>query len=70
MKNTFSLLFYLKKPKNYVAGAMPIYMRITVDGVPKELSTGKQCEPDRWNAKTLRLDGKKEDAPNSLVLTG
>lgn len=62
MKNTFSLLFYLKKPKNYVAGSMPIYMRITVDGVPKELSTGKQCEPDRWNAKTLRLDGKKEDA--------
>jgi len=62
MKNTFSLLFYLKKPKNYVAGAMPIYMRITVDGVPKELSTGKQCEPDRWNPKTLRLDGKKEDA--------
>ncbi|MCX2483518.1 Arm DNA-binding domain-containing protein [Pedobacter sp. MR2016-24] len=62
MKNTFSLLFYLKKPKNYVAGAMPIYMRITVDGVPKELSTGKQCEPERWNPKTLRLDGKKEDA--------
>jgi len=62
MKNTFSLLFYLKKPKNYVAGSMPIYMRITVDGVPKELSTGKQCDPERWNAKTLRLDGKKEDA--------
>ena len=62
MKNTFSLLFYLKKPKNYVAGAMPIYMRITVDGVPKELSTGKQCEPERWNPKTNRLEGKKEDA--------
>lgn len=62
MKNTFSLLFYLKKPKNYVAGAMPIYMRITVDGVPKELSTGKQCEPERWNPKTNRIDGKKEEA--------
>lgn len=62
MKNTFSLLFYMKKPKNYVSGSVPIYMRITVDGVPKELSTGKQCEPERWNAKTLRLDGKKEDA--------
>lgn len=62
MKNTFSLLFYLKRPKNYVAGSMPIYMRITVDGGLKELSTGKQCEPERWNPKTLRLDGKKEDA--------
>jgi len=37
MKNTFSLLFYLKRPKNYVSGAMPIYMGITVDGVPKEI---------------------------------
>lgn len=62
MKNTFSLLFYLKKPKNYVAGAMPIYMRITVDGVPKELSIGKQCEPERWNPQINRVDGKKEDA--------
>ncbi|MCX2480784.1 phage integrase SAM-like domain-containing protein [Pedobacter sp. MC2016-15] len=62
MNNTFSLLFFLKKPKKYVAGSVPIYMCITVDGIPKELSTGKQCEPERWNAKTLRLDGKKEDA--------
>jgi len=62
MKNTFSLLFYLKKPKNYVAGTMPIYMRITVNGVPKELSIGKQCDPERWNPQINRLDGKKEDA--------
>jgi hypothetical protein len=62
IKNTFNLLFYLKKPKNYVAGTMPIYMRITVDGVPKELSIGKQCEPERWNPQINRVDGKKEDA--------
>ncbi|WP_158797510.1 site-specific integrase [Pedobacter sp. L105] len=62
MKNTFSLLFYLKKPRNYVSGAMPIYMRITVDGVHKELSSGKHCEPNQWNTKAGRLDGKKEDA--------
>lgn len=41
---------------------MPIYMRITVDGVPKELSIGKQCEPERWNPQINRVDGKKEDA--------
>jgi hypothetical protein len=62
MKNTFSLLFYLKKPRNYVSGEMPIYMRITVDGVPKELSTGKLCDPMQWNTKTCRLDSKKENA--------
>lgn len=62
MKNTFSLLFYLKKPKNYVSGAMPIYMRITVDGVPKELSTGKLSNPEYWNTKTCRIDSRNENA--------
>jgi hypothetical protein len=32
MKTNSSLLFYLKKPKNYLKGAVPIYLRITVDG--------------------------------------
>jgi len=62
MKNTFSLLFYLKKPKNYVAGTMPIYIRIIVNGLPKELSTGKHCEPKQWSTKTNRVNGNKEDA--------
>ncbi len=49
LEKSFSLLFYLKKPKNYLKGAMPIYLRITVDGIPKEISTGRQCDPIRWN---------------------
>ncbi|SDM86947.1 Arm DNA-binding domain-containing protein [Pedobacter antarcticus] len=32
MKTNLSLLFYLKKKKNYISGNTPIYMRITVDG--------------------------------------
>lgn len=60
MKNTFSLLFYLKKPKNYVDGEMPIYIRITVNGIPKEMSTGKHCVPSNWNPRLGRVDGKKE----------
>ncbi|TCC96805.1 hypothetical protein EZ437_20670 [Pedobacter psychroterrae] len=31
MKTNFSLLFYLKKQKNYVSGNVPIYMRITLN---------------------------------------
>lgn len=58
---SFSLLFYLKKPKNYQEGSMPIYLRITVDGIPKEISTGRQCDPDRWNAKAGRANGTKQD---------
>ena len=50
MSTNYSLLFYLKKPKNYVGGSKPIYMRITVAG-----------EPSRWNAKANRAKGTKED---------
>ena len=32
MKTNFSMLFYLKKQKNYTTGLAPIYQRITVDG--------------------------------------
>jgi len=62
MKNNFSLCFFLKRPKNYVNGAMPVYMRITVDGLAKEFNCGKHCEPKRWNVKANRMDGNKEDA--------
>ena len=62
LEKSFSLLFYLKKPKNYLKGTMPIYLRITVDGIPKEIYTGRQCDPDRWNANAGRCNGTKEDA--------
>ena len=63
MSTNYSLLFYLKKPKNYVGGMKPIYMRITVAGDPKEVSTGRECDPVRWNAKANRAKGTKEDHP-------
>jgi site-specific recombinase XerD len=62
MKTNFSLLFYMKKQKNYTKGASPIYLRITVAGKRAETTTGRQCEPERWNAKTGRISGTKEDA--------
>jgi len=52
MKTNFSLLFYLKKPKNHQNGLVPIYLRITVNGKRAETSTGRECVPVLWN----RLD--------------
>ncbi|WP_294185573.1 site-specific integrase [uncultured Sphingobacterium sp.] len=60
MSTNYSLLFYLKKPKNYVNGPKPIYMRITVDGIPKEVSTGRECDPSKWNSKANRMKGTTE----------
>ncbi len=61
LDKSFGLLFYLKKPKNYVKGAIPIYMRITVNGVPKELSTKRIFDLNRWNPSAERASGTKED---------
>jgi Site-specific recombinase XerD len=62
LDKNFNLLFYLKKPKNYEQGPMPIYLRITVDGDRKELSTSRNCDIDRWNENAGRMSGTKEDA--------
>ncbi len=61
MNTNYSLCFYLKKPKNYVSGAKPIYLRITVKGIPKEVSIGRHCDPQRWNSKANRIKGSRED---------
>ena len=62
LEQTFSLLYYLKKPRNYSKGPMHVYLRITVDGVPREISTGRHCLPERWNRRGERMIGTKEDA--------
>ncbi|EEI89697.1 site-specific recombinase, phage integrase family [Sphingobacterium spiritivorum ATCC 33300] len=61
MKTNFSLLFYLKRPKDYTTGIVPIYLRITVNGKRAELATGKECEPEQWNSKIGHIRGTKED---------
>jgi len=62
LDKSFGLHFYLKKPKNYVKGVIPIYLRITVDGIPKELSTKRTCDPARWNSTSERESGTREDS--------
>lgn len=61
MQHNFSFLFYLKKPKGYSAGAVPIYLRITVNGRRSEIATGRECLSEKWNARAGRVFGTKED---------
>jgi len=55
------MLFYMKRQKNYQSGEAPIYLRITVAGKRTEISTGYKCLPNRWNVKSGRQIGTKED---------
>lgn len=61
MKNSFSLLFYLKKRATQENCALPIYIRITVDGQRAEAATGRKCDPSRWNVIAGRGIGMKEN---------
>lgn len=62
MRGIYSLLFYLRKQKVYRGGPIAIYMRITVNGKRAEMSTGRTIDPQRWNSRTGRAIGSKEDA--------
>ena len=59
---SFGLLFYLKKPRSYVKGERPIYLRITMDGVMKEMSIHRKCDPGCWDSRIGRaIIGKTSD---------
>ena len=72
LENSFGLTFFLKTPKGR-ASLRYIYLRISVDGISKETSTKRKWEMSRWDQKTERAIGTKEDARtlnhflNSLV---
>ncbi len=62
LETSFSILFYLKKPKGYTKGDVPVYMRITVNGARKEIGTKHSFDPDRWNSDAQRAKGTNESS--------
>lgn len=62
LEKSFGLLFFLKQPKSRKSDVRYVYLRITVDGHSKELSTKRIWHPDRWNQSSGRAIGTKEDA--------
>jgi hypothetical protein len=61
LENSFGLIFFLKASRNE-SNIRIVYFRITVDGIPKEASTRRKWDSKRWNQKTERATGTKEDA--------
>lgn len=61
LEQSFGLTFFLKSSKKKSNDRF-IYLRVTVDGLPKETSTKKKWDATRWNQKTERATGTKEDA--------
>lgn len=62
MSNNFNLFFYLKEPKHYKSGPVPIYLRITIDCLRSEIAVGRDIEPVFWDLEKRRAKGTKETA--------
>ncbi len=60
-RQTFSILFYLRKDKENKDGEVPIYLRITVNGKRSEMATNRYILTERWNYEAGRPKGTKED---------
>ena len=61
LESSFGLNFYLKSPQKKT-NIRYIYLRVTVDGVRKETSLKRTWDSQRWEMKTERANGTKEDA--------
>ncbi|WP_241657627.1 Arm DNA-binding domain-containing protein [Flavobacterium cerinum] len=61
LETSFGLTFFLKTPEK-PSNIRFIYLRITVDGIPKEKSTKRKWDIARWDQKAERAIGTKEDA--------
>ena len=61
LETSYGFNFFLKSSKKK-SNVRYIYLRVTVDGVPKETSTKRKWDAERWDAKKERAIGNKEDA--------
>lgn len=61
LEKSFGVTFFLKTPKKE-SKFRYVYLRITVDGIPKEKSTQLKWDISRWDQKMERAIGTKEDA--------
>lgn len=62
MKDSYSLLFYIKRSKADVNGKVNIYLRITIDSKRAELSIKRKVSLSKWNPSANRVKGFSKEA--------
>lgn len=62
MNAKISILFYAKRAKTSISGLVPIYLRITIDGVRLEISSKRFVMPEKWSKEQNRMKGNSEEA--------
>lgn len=69
VKQKFSSLFYLKRQKIDKAGKIPVYVRVTIDGLQDEMSVGIKVLDGHWNndSKTVQSGDPQHKALNKKI---
>ena len=62
MKHKIKMLFYLKSVKSKRNGLVPIYLRITIDGIRIEVTTSRYVEKEKWIHVAGKMKGNSEEA--------
>ncbi|MBC5838861.1 site-specific integrase [Flavobacterium muglaense] len=62
MKAKITLHIYTKTTKANVAGQLPIYIRLTVDGQRFEFSSKKFIDKSKWSPELSKMKGSSEEA--------
>ena len=57
-RNTFSVLFFIKRTRTNRNGECPILLRITVNGISQETLIGRTISPSAWDSMAGRAIGK------------
>lgn len=58
MKQTFNVLFFIRKTKLKKSGDTPIMLRITIEGQLVEMQLKRDVKPNLWNQAKERCTGK------------
>jgi hypothetical protein len=58
MKQTFNVLFFIRKTKLKKSGGTPIMLRITIEGQLVEMQLKRDVKPGFWNQNKERCTGK------------
>jgi len=60
MERSLGILFFLRRPSPFRKGPWLVFLRITVDGISKELSLKRSWDKTKWKANPGRASGKEE----------
>lgn len=62
MRNTFKVLFYIKKNAPHRDGLVPVMARITINGLRTQFSTRLTVDPAAWSVEAGRVAGHTDRA--------